>query len=99
MANIAGKQGVMNAFSGGADTITFNLNAFTKEFQLVAKGFLLSAATVTVLPVGDSNEPESITMTGMNKTCSISDAVGAIGMRSVTLGGLPAGTYQVGCYQ
>ena len=97
MADFPGKLNKMNDYPGVGNTFTFTLNPDIPNCQLVAQGFNLSTTTVTVLAVGDSTEPDTVPMTNMNKTCSISDTIGAIRMRSITIGGMTTG--KIGVYQ
>lgn len=97
MADLPGNLGQMNVWPGTGNTITFNLNPLNPKCQLIAEGFNLSAVTVSVKYVGDSTEADTVPTTGMNKGCSLADAVNGQAMRSVTIAGMTTG--RIGVYQ
>lgn len=97
MAALTGNLGTKNAFPGGDNTITIPLNpALNKGFQISAQGFNIEDATITVLPLGTDTSavvtvegaPGSCATTGEGKFC-----------RSVTIGGLDAGSYFISVFQ
>lgn len=97
MAALIGNLGVKNAFAGGDNTLTIPLNpAINKGFQISAEGFDLEDATITVLPQG-TNDPAVVTVEGEPGSC-ITTGEGKF-CRSVTIGGLGAGSYFVSVFQ
>lgn len=97
MAALIGNLGVKNAFAGGDNTLTIPLNpALNKGFQISAQGFNIEDATITVLPLG-TDTPASVTPEGTPGSCATTGE-GKF-CRSVTIGGLGAGSYFVSVFQ
>lgn len=93
MAIVTATVGKKRAFSGGADVVVCSLQQINRNgVQIIADGFDIEDATVTVVLPGDvEQEPTELETTG-NKTCIVGRN---FSMKAIKVSGLTAGSYEI----
>ncbi len=93
MATITAVVGKIKAFSGGADVLECSLQQINRAgVQIVADGFNIEDATVTVILPGDVEQEPTALETTDNKTCIVGRK---FSMKGIRISGLPSGSYNV----